>query len=65
LQQKLQLSAILLSEHKNQRAPQNFKTDFDFSPITPVCSINFSATVIPLKSEAKNSSLVLYFNAFG
>jgi len=29
-----------------------------FSPITPVCSINFSATVIPLKSEDNNSSLV-------
>ncbi|MCY1220229.1 hypothetical protein D9M72_322350 [compost metagenome] len=28
-----------------------------FSPITPVCSISLSATVIPLKSEAKNSSL--------
>jgi len=30
-----------------------------FSPITPVCSVNFSATVIPPKSAAKNSSFVL------
>ncbi len=31
----------------------------NFSPTTPVCSTNFSATVIPLKSAAKKSSFVL------
>ena len=34
-----------------------------FSPITPVCSINFSATVIPPKSEAKKDSLSVKFKA--
>ena len=47
------------------KAPANFSKDLIsiFSPITPVCSINFSATVIPLKSAAKNASLVSKFKA--
>ena len=35
----------------------------NFSPITPVCSINFSATVIPSKSEFKKLSLFSQFIA--
>ena len=34
-----------------------------FSPITPVCSISFSATVIPPKSAARKDSLSLQFKA--
>ena len=47
------------------KAPSNFSKVLisNFSPITPVCSINFSATEIPLKSAAKNSSFELKFKA--
>ena len=48
------------------KAPSNLSKEPTsiFSPITPVCSINFSATVIPPKSEANNFSLVAKFNAW-
>ena len=47
------------------KGASNFSKDVmsNFSPITPVCSINLSATVIPPKSEAKNSSLELKLRA--